>query len=490
MKKRRSQCSRISGANYSQETPAEAGHPSGGAEAGRPSHGALRTHLKAWLTPSRYLALMNVACAGVGFMTGVYVARVLGADKLGVTAVISGINTSIVSFVDVRFTDVAAKAFYQVEGMSPDQVKAYRAGVLWLAVLGTGLLAIVVALLSALIGNFFVPIFTESVVAGWWLPAGALAVALNTISGSSMFLLRFSGAFYAIGTWRLLLQVVSGGLTVLVLALKPGIDGVYLAGMLGALINLLLALAVSWNLWTQRGKLPMFRPAWRQAGAVYRGSLNMVFYGNLLGYAKLFQRSADVLLVAYFTGDRETGIYKLARSLIDQGLAVLQDALYQVYYPSFLDAFARRAKQEYRDLAGRLLKTSSLITLGLLAGEVLFLRPFVQAVFGPAYAGAAGPMMVLTATFVFIVGFYPWLWAIFVGSGELRGYTAAVYAAVLVQYAVALALFHLVGPSALAAMIGMLAHYVWLVPVAYWLAHRRWSAFLPWGPQLRPDTGS
>ncbi len=435
-----------------------------------------------WLTPSRYLTVTNVAGAGIGFLIGVYVARVLGPENLGVTAVISGISTSIAAFVDVRFNDVAARAFYQIEGRDPAQLDAYRAGVLWLAVLCTGLLAGAMAILSILIGNLLVPFFTDAPVALWWLPASAFALALNTTSGTAMFLLRFSEAFYAIGTWRLLLQLVSSGLTVLTLALRPDIDGMYLAGIVSGLSYLLLSLAVSWSLWTRRMRLPLLRPAWRPAYAVYRRSLDMVFYGNLLGYAKLFQRSADVLLVAYFTTDRETGIYKLARMLIDQGLAVLQDALYQVYYPGFLDAFARRAREEYRRLAGRLLRVSGLITAALLAGEALLLPLLIRLAF-PAYAGAEGPMMVLTATFVFIVGFYPWLWAIFVGAGELRGYTLAAFVGVGVQYAVALGLFYVAGASALAAMIGMFAYYVWLIPAAYWLVRRDWCEFVPWGPK-------
>jgi len=50
-----------------------------------------------------------------------------------------------------------------------------------------------------------------------------------------------------------------------------------------------------------------------------------------------------------------------------------------------------------------------------------------------------------------------------------------------VQYAVALALFYLVGPSALTAMAGMFAYYVWLIPAAYWLARREWGEFIPHG---------
>lgn len=434
------------------------------------------------LTPSQYLALMNVASAGIGFLAGVYAARVLGSSRLGVTAVIAGINTSIVSLVDVRFNDIAAKAFYQVEGLPPERVDAYRAGVVWLAALATGLLAGVVAALSVLIGSLLVPLFTETPVAPWWLPADALALALNTVAGTLTFLLRFSGAFYVIGAWRLIMQIIHSSVTVLILTLLPGINGMYLAILAGGVSNLFLAAVVSWYVWRRRAKLPLRRPDLRQAYSVYRRSLGMVFYGNLLGYAKLLQRNADVLLVAYFTNDRETGIYKLARSLIDQGLAVLQDALYQVYYPSFLDALARRAQEEYRRLAGRLLKFSILITLGLLAGEALFLPPLIRLVF-PDYAGAEAPMMILTSTFVFIVGFYPWLWAIFVGSGKLAGYTAMAFVAVGVQYAVALGLFRLVGPSAAAGMVGMLAHYLWLIPAAYWLARRDWGEFIPWGPR-------
>jgi O-antigen/teichoic acid export membrane protein len=442
------------------------------------------------LSPTRYLTLTNVVSAGIGFLAGAYIARVLGPDRLGVTAVISGINTSIVAFIDVRLNDVAARAFYQAEGMEPEHVPGYQAGVLWLAVLGTGLLAGGMALLSALAGNSFVHFFTGTPVASWWLPAGAATIALSTIASTLGFLWRFSGAFYEIGTWRVVSQLANAGVVVLMITQMPDINGMYLANLTSGLIGLILSGVFSWHLWARRVRLPLWRPAWRPAYDAYRQSWRMLFYGNLLSYAKLFQRSADVLLVGLFTNDRETGLYKLSRSLIDTGLAILQDALYQVYYPAFLGIFARRAAEEYRRLSKRLLGVSSLITVALLAGESLLLPVFIRLVFGPAYAGAEWPMMILTATFVFIVGFYPWLWAIFTGAGELRGYTVAVFVAVIVQYAAALALFALVGPSAWAAMIGVFAYYVWLIPVAYWLAHCRWGEYLPWGQKSSLATTS
>jgi hypothetical protein len=90
-------------------------------------------------------------------------------------------------------------------------------------------------------------------------------------------------------------------------------------------------------------------------------------------------------------------------------------------------------------------------------------------------------MMILTATFVFIVGFHPWLWAIFVGSGELSKYTVMTFVGVGVQYAVTLGLFLLIGPSAMTAMLGAFAYHLWVIPASYWLAYRSWGEFVPWG---------
>jgi O-antigen/teichoic acid export membrane protein len=441
-----------------------------------------------WLTPTRYLTLTNLISAGLGFLAGVYQARVLGPERLGVMAIIAGINTSVAALADVRLNDVAAKVFYDVGQLDPQAVSAYRAGVLWLALLGTALVAGVTALLSVLVGNYLIPLFTQAPTAVWWLPVDAVTLALGTISGSLFYLLRFSREYYSIGNWKVITQLITALVLLSVLTVRPDINGAYLAGFVSAGVGLFTVLGVSWRLWTHRAALALGKPDWRRAYGAYRQSLNMVFYGNLLGYSKLVQRSLDVLVVAYFTGDRETGLYKLARQVVDNGLAVLQDALYQVYFPSFLEMFARRAAQAYRALARRLLAASTLITLVLIAGEALLLPILVPVLFGPAYVGVEWPMMILTVTFVFIVGFYTWLWAIFTGSGQLRGYTALTFLAALAQYSTMLGLFAWAGPSAWTAMLGMLAYYLCLIPCAYGLAYRRWRLYLPGAPSLSEVT--
>jgi O-antigen/teichoic acid export membrane protein len=158
---------------------------------------------------------------------------------------------------------------------------------------------------------------------------------------------------------------------------------------------------------------------------------------------------------------------------------VVQDALYQVYFPDFLDLLTRRAATAYRALARRLAATCAALTAAAVAGEVVLLPTLVPLVFGADFAGAEWPMAIMTLTFFFIAGCHPWLWALYVGAGRLGGYTAMAFAAVAVQYLAMLAGFRWIGPTAAVGMMGMLASYVWLIPATYLLARRRWPRFLP-----------
>jgi O-antigen/teichoic acid export membrane protein len=327
-------------------------------------------------------------------------------------------------------------------------------------------------------------------VARWWLPADALGLALSTSSGALFYLLRFSREYRAIGHWRIVTQAMQMVVTVVALTIAPSLGGAFAAGIAGGVLALLVMLAVSWRIWTGRAGVPLGRPDWGRALAAYRGSLGMLLHGNLLGYGKLLHRGLDVLAVAYFTGDRETGLYKLARQVVDGGIAILQDALYQVYFPDFLDLAARRAADAYRALARRLIAVCAGITAAVVAGEVLLLPALVPRVFGADYAGAEWPMIVMTLTFFFIAGCHPWLWALFVDAGRLGAYTAATFLGVAVQYATMLGLFALWGPTAVAGMLGLLAYYLCLVPGVYGLALWRFRPFLPGSRPWRAGAGA
>jgi O-antigen/teichoic acid export membrane protein len=441
------------------------------------------------LGATRDLAVANAIAAAFTFGAGVYQARVLGAEQLGVMAVIAGITVSVFTLVDVRLGDVAARAFYEVDGLSEAQAAAHRAGVVWLATLAALAQGAVAAALLTAGGNALVPLFTGAPVAWWWLPADAAGLACATATGGVFYVLRFSREYRAIGTWRVATQAGHLAITVAVLTAAPTLGGAFGAGVASGALGLATALAVSWRLWTRRAGLPLARPDWRRALGAYRRSLPMLLYGGLLSYAKLLHRGVDVLALAYVAGDRETGLYRLARQVVDGGVAVVQDALYQVYFPDFLEHLARGALRAYRALARRLAAACAAVTVAGMAGGAVVLPALVPLVFGPDFAGAERPMLILAVTFFFIAGCHPWLWAPFVRAGHLGAYTAVAFLGVLAQYAVLLALVRLSGPTAGAGAAALLAYYVVTIPAVYALGVRRFPAWLP-GPGAAAAAGA
>jgi O-antigen/teichoic acid export membrane protein len=431
-------------------------------------------------TPTRFATVVNGLSAVVGFGVSAFVARLLGPAQLGVVAVIAGINSSILAFFDVRLNDVSAKVFFRPETDDTHPL-SYQAGVLWLGLAGTAAIALLTALLTTAVGPSLVPYFTQRPMRSGWIAAGAFAAAMDVISSGMLFLTQMRKDFYVLSAWRFAAVLTGAGATVGILAHHADLGHYYRAVVLAAIAQLLCC-ALAWtHVWGWRARLPLSAPDWRRARKAFRGHFSFLWYGNLLGYAKLLQKSADVLIVAYFANESVTGLYKFSRQMIEQGLAIFQGALYEVYFPQLLHAFSQRATDTFRQMARRLLSVGGGLTLLFLAGEALLLPHLIGPVFGNGYIGALWPMMLLTATFFFLVGCHPWLWSLFVGSGEMRDYTMLSFLAVIAQYTTLLLLFRIFGPSATAAMAGMVAHYLFLGPALVILTGRRQAAYLPFG---------
>lgn len=430
------------------------------------------------LTPTRFLALVNVAGSALVFGRGLITARALGPELLGITAVISGVNTTVLNFLDVRLTDLAARLYYQTEGLDQAGQRTHRASVLGLCVLGNGFISLLLGGLGLLLARLTLGWFTAAPVETWWLAAQALVLGTANLANTLTFLQRFSGRFHFVGTARLATQVGALAVFLAVFWPRPDLNGYYQGSLASAGLTLAGTALLSLRLWWGFDRLPVFGRGLGAAWAGYRRGLRFLFFGNVLGYTKLFHRAADTLLVGLVADDRVTGLYKFARSLTD-ALYVLFDALNQVYQVRFLELLSRRDPGPYRRLANRLLASAGLFTVVVLLGEGLFLRPLNELVFAGKYAGGEWPIIWLTVPFIFVTGVHLWLWPMLIHSGRLGHFTAVNALAVAVQYGVALAGFALLGPSAAAAAAGYLAHYLVLYPIVYLRERARFADYMP-----------
>lgn len=430
------------------------------------------------VSPARYLAIVNVVNTGLGFFQGVVTARLLGPAAYGMIAVIAAIYSAVLNLLDVRLWDLAGKLYYRPVGLSEAAQRAYRASVLQVYVLGTVAISLAMCALGMLVNVVGIHAFTSAEVRPWWMAANGVFIAVNNLGGALLYQQRFSGRFYLMGSWRFVTQVIIVTAFLLVLWRQPTIDGYYLGSLVAAFLYLVFMAGVSVFIWVRHERFPILGKTAFASAKDYTGELRFLFMGNLLGYVKMFHRSTDTLLVGYFKDDRITGLYNLARSATD-GLYVLFDALNQVYYPRFLELLSKRATGEYRRLARRMLGGASFLTIVFLVAEAVGLPLALRFALTDRFAGAEGAIMVLTVPFLFVTGFYTWLWPVFVHSGRLKGYTIASFAAIVAQYAVTVLLFALLRPSPTWAAIGYVVHYLVLIPWAVSLAREQQPGVIP-----------
>jgi O-antigen/teichoic acid export membrane protein len=211
--------------------------------------------------------------------------------------------------------------------------------------------------------------------------------------------------------------------------------------------------------------------------------LRFVAAGNLLGYVKLLHRSADVLLVAAFCGDRGTGIYKLARSITD-ALLTVSEAIGRVYQPRLLALLQARDHAEYGAVVRSIMMTAAAITFAAIGGA-LALLPSLAPLLGVTDGSSLTlSVVIMTLTFFFIAGLQSWIWPVFVSSGQMGRCTLWGAVAVLAgQYTIGPALVYLTGNATPTWFsLGYLSFYV-LSVLPLWRELRRDRTVFTWPVQ-------
>lgn len=431
-------------------------------------------------SPAKFLAVMNVANMALSFATGLVTARLISPALIGVAAVIAGIGASVVGFIDIRLWELAGKLYYK-EDLPPDTDRPmYKASVLQVCIAAIALQAFLIMVFTVGISFYSIAYFTSSHVRFSWIISSAVIIGLNCLFSAMAYLLRFSGRFYLIGVLKISLQIFSMLIIIPFMVWKPDLDGYFSGRLISVAAQTAIMLVVTAVVWGAGERLPILRRGAFTTLRCYLGEFRFLFYGNLMGYSKMISRSFDVLLVGRFCGDRETGIYKIARTLSDSAFT-LYDAMNQVYYPHFLMLINKKMKAEYRRLAGRLAAASAGLTVAVAALMWALFPAIIKYVLTAKYAnsGLEASTILMTIPLFVIAGIQLWAWPMFVYSGKLGVFTLYSFLACGAQYLVAGALYLLFAPTPLYGALGMLAYYVFLGPAIFALAKKRFPDYIP-----------
>jgi O-antigen/teichoic acid export membrane protein len=420
-----------------------------------------------------FLTAVNLACAAIGAAQGLAVVRLLGPEGYGAAAVLVSLTAVATNLIDVRLTDLVSNLYYSPAASDDTRGAAYRASALRL---GVGLYAVsapLIMLASAALMLIGARHLSTTTFLTQWFWLAAAAQGISYFGSFFVFIQRFATSARRMAALQVASALMNASAMVACVMVHRTIGG-YVTGLLLSSIAIAGINTVLTIRTIGRAGIPLLRRPPQSDVVIDRKVVfQFIAAGNVLGYVKLLHRSADVLLVAFFCSDRDTGIYKLARSMTD-GLYAISEAVGRIYQPRLLTLLRDGAHSEYRRLARSMTATAAGITVVALAG-VLIVVPRMASILGwRDMPGLTLATAVLTLPFFFVAGPQAWIWPAFVSLGRLGRCTLwGVVAVVMGQYTIGPLLVYSTGSANPAWFsVGYLSFYILsLLPLWRELVH-------------------
>lgn len=383
-----------------------------------------------------HLGSASVAAAACGFAQNVVVVRAIGVEPYGLVGVLAATASVCTNVLDVRLADVVTRLYFRAaDGRE-------RRGVLaaGLAVQCAGA-AVLVGLLAAAL-PLVLRAFPASPVGvpdvAWFCTAEAAAHVHHYL----VYLIRMRERFGVLAGCQVVVPAVRACVIVAGVGAQPDLHGLLrayaAAGIAGAAIAGALAAAV----W--RGPQASVDAVAAGLRAMVRARGTLVAF-NALSWTNLLHRAADVLVVGLLAGERQAGVYKLARVVTD-ALYMAFDVANKVCQPALMRMLAAGRLDNFRAAARAIVRVATAGVVVAFALEAVALRPALALLVGADAAVAAPAIMALTPPLAFVGGVYLWAWPLLLHGGGVGRFVAASAVAVAVlQYGVGAAVFVLGG---------------------------------------------
>jgi O-antigen/teichoic acid export membrane protein len=340
---------------------------------------------------------VQMAALGTSLLLAVVLARGLGAEGYGIYAYAIALLNLLL---------VVAEAGVPTRLMR--EVAVARAGARWASVRGdlrTGLALIAgVALVVAVAGACVVVVVDPALAtaeARTCLLMLAVLPVVGVAKGLAYALRGLDRVVLAQACEILLRPAMALGLLAAAFWFLPQLrlpEGAMAAQLLSAAA--VAGLAAVWLRRCLPGGVPAPEP--RALGRWLRGALPFA----LIGGAGVLNTQTDIIMLGWFRSDAEVGAYRIAQQGGLLTLLVLQ-AAQSVLGPAFGRSYAAGDTTALRGQfrwAARWVAAGTVPVAGVL---IVFAQPIVEAVFGPAFALAAGPMAILAAGYLGNVAFGP-----------------------------------------------------------------------------------
>ena len=319
-----------------------------------------------------YLALSSALQYALSFVTGVLVARMLGADALGVFGLASAVGQIAYRLADCGMITILTRL---ISRSDPDARQRFRAAMafrLW-----TGIASVAAVEAFALLAGYDLDLQTALL-----LYAGSQLIAGLRELGSTLYYGRQAMARPAAAA--VVFRLTSFLLSAMFLVAGLGVVWTILALLIGQA-------AAAWYLAagpeSEARQLPV-RFSGRGVGALLRESYPIA----VAGIFAMINLRADAVILSLYVDQSALGLYNGAYALII-GFALFPTSFLPALYPALAQRF-----QTARADAVKLFLRSQLLSvglgLGLAVGLTLTARWLMTVLYGPAFS-AGGPILAI-----------------------------------------------------------------------------------------------
>lgn len=341
---------------------------------------------------SSYLSSSNTIAAGLSFIQGILVARLLGVDGLGeITAVITFV-TAINNLLSFRMSEVVVRHFTPplVAGRK-DEAAAVAKGA-GLAEAATSILAF---LIMVLLAPWAAQTFLKDPAAATWIIFYGVIILSNIVFETSRGILQSTHRFGQFASVNLAQSILTFTLISIAFlttsASIPLILTAYIAGKTLAGIAIIVLAVRALN-----ASLPGW---WRVPLQVYpgwRGMFSFAFNTNLNGTVNIFVRDNIPLYIASLTSATGVGYFRIAMSFIN----ILMLPVEPFISPTYAEITRTIAEKNFGLTRQLLRRVSSLVAVWVAAAGgfiILFGWWLIPLLYGEEYAPAYPAAVLLLA---------------------------------------------------------------------------------------------
>lgn len=333
----------------------------------------LRKTIRTLAYNTLYLSLSNAVQYVLAFFTGVLIARILGADALGVYGLASAVGQIAYRIAELGVPIILTRHFARALPESGRQFLSAMAFRLW-----AGLLTVVgVEAFALLIGHgidvqLAIVIYTVGQVVG-----GLKETALSVYYGHQK--IGRAAVSYAI------FRVVSFVITVVILLLGLGV--------VWAIVALLIGQVVSYA-YVRAGPERLARrvPLRFELGPM-KELLSLSYPLAISGVFTMVNSRADAVILSAFVDNTQLGYYNGAYAVVI-GLTLFPTSFMPALYPALSSSFRKSTRQTVRLFLSSQLLTGAVaivaaVVVSLVAGTI------IRLLYGPAFAPATAVLSLL-----------------------------------------------------------------------------------------------